>query len=551
MDGGRLRLALLRTAADYDWPLLMGRPRHAAPIVPAATKVTSRRHARKVTSAYHKLTAQIKQAQSAEERAAATAELEQMGGVIAYQQASALNTALNSTSRWVVQALRQRGLLPQREGRLRVLEVGAINTQLLDEPQLKTRAIDLHSINSRIEQCDFLSLPHGGEVDPTSGASRPYDAVVCSMVLNCVPEPRRRFDMLVGLRAQLDARGVCFVTVPRTCLKHSFTVTHESFCDSLRAVGLVPVAYGKASEKVAFFECEAAAPDAAAALRFQQARHERRRAQRARAAGAKSRGAHFDIDLGGYLGLGVRVARSFEGNTGARLAKEQALVRGELLARCRREDELAVAAAAASAGRTGGDATASVARHSRGELLSNEQLRGLRDGGASAASPSAAAASAAASAACAARSAVTTTTAPAPAADDDEAGGSQLEEREERRLQEGDEWGRVAQLLDAKPPAQLDFANWRWYPGSSHHGGWSHVRPGDSAPDGAVQQTSGWQWGASGWSYAEPPQLALEARGAAAPAAKPPRSRVWFRAAPARMLPPGFRDPTAGWWGPA
>ena len=162
----------------------MGRPRHAAPIVPAAAKVTSRRHARKVTSAYHKLTAQIKQAQSEEERATATAELEQMGGVIAYQQASALNTALNSTSRWVVQALRQRGLLPQQGQRLRVLEVGAINTQLLDEPQLATRAIDLHSINSRIEQCDFFSLPHGGEVDPASGASRPYDAVVCSMVLN-------------------------------------------------------------------------------------------------------------------------------------------------------------------------------------------------------------------------------------------------------------------------------------------------------------------------------------------------------------------------------
>ena len=100
----------------------------------------------------------------------------EIGGVMAYQQASALNTALNKTSAWVVQVLRQRKLL-KRDARLRVLEVGAINTQLLDEPELATRAIDLHAINSRIEQCDFFSLPYGGELDAATGTTIPYDAV--------------------------------------------------------------------------------------------------------------------------------------------------------------------------------------------------------------------------------------------------------------------------------------------------------------------------------------------------------------------------------------
>ena len=76
-----------------------------------------------------------------------------------------------------------------------------------------------------------------------------------------MPEPRRRFDMLVGLRAQLRAGGVCFITVPRTCLQHSFTLTHDIFCDGLRAVGLVPVAFGRASEKVAAAPCIACACD--------------------------------------------------------------------------------------------------------------------------------------------------------------------------------------------------------------------------------------------------------------------------------------------------
>ena len=117
----------------------MGKSAKKSPIVPPTPKITSRKHARKVTSAYHKITAQMKVAGSASELAACASELAEIGGVMAYQQASALNTALNKTSAWVVQVLRQRKLL-KRDARLRVLEVGAINTQLLEEPELATRS---------------------------------------------------------------------------------------------------------------------------------------------------------------------------------------------------------------------------------------------------------------------------------------------------------------------------------------------------------------------------------------------------------------------------
>ena len=71
------------------------------------------------------------------------------------------------------------------------------------------------------------------------------------MVLNCVPDPSRRFEMLVGLRAQLRAGGLAFITLPRSCLAHSWTLDRGGFCECLRSAGLSPSAVEHdASEKV-------------------------------------------------------------------------------------------------------------------------------------------------------------------------------------------------------------------------------------------------------------------------------------------------------------
>ena len=64
-----------------------------------------------------------------------------------------------------------------------MLEIGAINTQLLLTPDLRVRAIDLHSSHPSIERSDFFSLPHGGPADVATGTCTPYEVVVCSMVL--------------------------------------------------------------------------------------------------------------------------------------------------------------------------------------------------------------------------------------------------------------------------------------------------------------------------------------------------------------------------------
>ena len=498
------------------------------PIVPLPKRVTSRKHARRITTAYHAITEQIHNtAADAVEQGRLQQELAELGGVQAYQQASALNTALHSTSRWVVSSLRACGTLTAGRGapRPRVLEVGAINTQLLDCKGLQVRAIDLHSSEPRIEQCDFLSMLHGGELDSTSGVTVSYDAVVCSMVLNCVPDPRRRFDMLVGMRSQLRLGGRCFITVPRTCLSHSFTIDEELFRACLIAVGLPPVGDGPtargvagveaaastvketggkdAGGKLAWFECVAALPDVQAAQRFQRGRHERRRALSSRgAARRKSRGAGFDVDLGGYLGFGERVPRSYEENSASR--REQAAATTQFLRQCAAED-MEAATAVASATANGAAVAAALGRQQRGSLLTLQQLAVLQragggevpalpeedDGHRGTRETSAAESNAKSAAKRVAKS-----------DDHSEVVGS---------LETTSEWQLIAAAAARVPPEQLDFGGWRWYDPSAASGAgpqdWTFVPSSAEPPAGSSYDTSGWGWTEDGWKWRQPTLL--------------------------------------------
>ena len=128
-----------------------------SPIVPVPKVVSGRKHARRITSAYHTITHKLEAATSESEKQRCRRELEDIGGVEAYQQASALNTKLNQVSRWVKRSL-FRGGGPTSGAPLRVLEIGAVNTQLLESPGLAVRAIDLNSTHPRIEQRDFLMI---------------------------------------------------------------------------------------------------------------------------------------------------------------------------------------------------------------------------------------------------------------------------------------------------------------------------------------------------------------------------------------------------------
>ena len=200
--------------------------RKDAPLVPPP--IASRRVARRVTSEFHRLAQDAARAPTAAARAAAERVLEARRG--RYQEASALSTALHSTSRWVLRVLRRRGVLGAAANARppALLEVGAVNTQLLEARGLAVRAIDVRSSMQRIERVDFFDLRPQGS----------YDVVVCALVLNCLPDAAARGRMVAGLVAHLRPGGLCFLVVPRSCLERSAATTPARFDAVLRRAGL-------------------------------------------------------------------------------------------------------------------------------------------------------------------------------------------------------------------------------------------------------------------------------------------------------------------------
>jgi 25S rRNA (adenine2142-N1)-methyltransferase len=251
--------------------------------------IKSRKRARQVTTLFHKYTRQRDLAEQMGDTVTVqqcNRKLQEMGGRIAYQQASQLSTKYHSISKtWVLGYLARNGWLygikqnppigtsstsnstsktiptvvvtakeqrksPRRT--TRILEVGAINTDLLDAASTSTvtatpvtqhenmaslssssnqhekknynihvRSIDLHAMDVRIEEADFLELPY---LHPSDVTQR-YDVVVCSMVLNCVTTPQDRGKMVCRLYHHLRPGGLCFLTIPKFCLTKSAFLT--------------------------------------------------------------------------------------------------------------------------------------------------------------------------------------------------------------------------------------------------------------------------------------------------------------------------------------
>ena len=289
----------------------------------------SRKKARIVTTLFHKHTRNRDIALQNNDLEAAKKwekEIEAMGGRAEYQRASVCSTKHHSTSKWVMKVLGRMGWLhgfdvideqaendtkivdssnqenynacnqsvkrtPKRRN-LQLLEVGAINTDLLDAAgrkrtvfkkkssakpgqdvasqkqllevnsysrietenipyhKLDVRAIDIRSMNDRIEEVDFLKMPFRDSQD--KHVLR-YDVIVCSMVINCVTTPESRGKMLSLLFHHLRPGGMCFLTLPKLCLYQSKYITMIHFQHILSKCIGFDIQETKESPKVAFF----------------------------------------------------------------------------------------------------------------------------------------------------------------------------------------------------------------------------------------------------------------------------------------------------------
>jgi len=96
------------------------------------------------------------------------------------------------------------------------------------------------------------------------------------MVINCVPDARKRGLMLLLLFAHLRPGGLLFLMLPLQCLTRSHACSRATFSAALAAVGFQVVAT-RDSPKVAFFAaarpvaCNAPSPAALARASAQRA----------------------------------------------------------------------------------------------------------------------------------------------------------------------------------------------------------------------------------------------------------------------------------------
>ena len=103
--------------------------------------------------------------------------------------------------------------ISSKRDKMKVLEVGAINIQLQQVSHLDVRSIDINSQDARIEEIDFFDIP----------PEHSYDTVVCSMVINCVHDVKKRGEMIVRLRHHLrQEHSLLLLVLPLRCIHSKY-----------------------------------------------------------------------------------------------------------------------------------------------------------------------------------------------------------------------------------------------------------------------------------------------------------------------------------------
>lgn len=211
----------------------------------------TRKAARTLINKHHALEKRRQQAlQSGDEgaAAAASAEIAALGGLDRYQQASLLGQS--KVRGGDSSAVLLEWLAPffsnnySNSGRITMLEVGALSTAnaCSTSGRFDNVRIDLNSQEPGIIKQDFMERPL------PAGASEKFDIISLSLVLNFVPDPVGRGDMLRRTtqflrrpsRASPDGEGPfpsLFLVLPRSCVLNSRYCTEERLEQIMSSLG--------------------------------------------------------------------------------------------------------------------------------------------------------------------------------------------------------------------------------------------------------------------------------------------------------------------------
>lgn len=244
--------------------LSQGRP----PQFKSSNASISRKAARTLINNHHRLEKRRQQALRGGDEAtaaAASAEIAALGGLDRYQQASLLGQSKlrggdSSTVllEWLAPFISDRKK-EARATRIRMLEVGALSTvnACSTSGHFDNVRIDLNSQEPGILKQDFMERPL-----PAGGDER-FDVVSLSLVLNFVPDPSGRGDMLRRttefLRKPSLASGEgerpfpsLFLVLPRSCVLNSRYCTEERLGQIMSSLGYSRVE-SKTTQKLVYY----------------------------------------------------------------------------------------------------------------------------------------------------------------------------------------------------------------------------------------------------------------------------------------------------------
>jgi 25S rRNA (adenine2142-N1)-methyltransferase len=198
--------------------------------------------------------------------AAVNAEIAASGGIESYQEASLQGQRQDrggDSSRvlmqWLQPCLSSQGKDSSR--RLRMLEVGALSTQnaCSKSGHFDIERIDLNSQEEGILQQDFMERPLPGN------ESERFDIISLSLVLNYVPEPKERGEMLRRTTQFLRAPGryiddlqlsanfpSLFLVLPAPCVTNSRYLDEEKLAAMMESLGYVKVAT-KTTQRLVYY----------------------------------------------------------------------------------------------------------------------------------------------------------------------------------------------------------------------------------------------------------------------------------------------------------
>lgn len=180
-----------------------------------------------------------------EELAQIEQEMEMLGGLERYQAMSSIGQSVTKgggSEKVLASWLKElRTANKDVDSRLRLLDVGALKHDNYSSSKsfIEATPIDLHSRHPHIIEQDFMKIDPNSSLPFHQGipSNKDWDVISLSLVLNFVPDPYERGQMLHLAHTLLATDGLLFVVLPLPCLLNSRYLTIQHWTLLMATVG--------------------------------------------------------------------------------------------------------------------------------------------------------------------------------------------------------------------------------------------------------------------------------------------------------------------------